>query len=341
LDSVIFSLWSDLDIGDASDDPIGSDTLLNSVYGYNDGNDMEYGVNPPSFYLSFLQFPHTYIADETFIDLNGNGSYDEGIDTAIDTAYSYLGSELGIKKLPGAKNVYMATSSGYMNSDWITGDAQNKHELRNYLVAKLRSGAILNPCNWVYTSIFGNANCTEINPFYWVSGDPTIPYGWLWTTMGDMRILGNTATFTLIENKPVDIIAAYTCARGTDALNSITVTKDKVNYARGHYATNFSQIPVSVEEEELGFPTEFILYQNFPNPFNPSTIISWQSPVAGNQTLKIYDVLGNEVATLINEYRNAGSYEIDFNASSLSSGIYFYRLTAGSFIQTKKMILVK
>ena len=68
---------------------------------------------------------------------------------------------------------------------------------------------------------------------------------------------------------------------------------------------------------------------------------SWQSPVGGHQTIKVYDVLGNEVATLITEYREAGRYEITFNASDLSSGIYFYRLQAGDFVETKKMILLR
>ncbi|RPI63081.1 MAG: T9SS C-terminal target domain-containing protein [Ignavibacteriales bacterium] len=97
----------------------------------------------------------------------------------------------------------------------------------------------------------------------------------------------------------------------------------------------------SVGKNEDGVIKEFYLFQNYPNPFNPSTKISWQSPVAGHQTLKVYDVLGNEVANLVNEYKPAGSYEVNFNASSLSSGIYFYRLNAGSFVQTKKMILIK
>jgi hypothetical protein len=96
-----------------------------------------------------------------------------------------------------------------------------------------------------------------------------------------------------------------------------------------------------IDDNTLALPTEFILSQNYPNPFNPITKISWQSPVSSHQTLKVYDVLGNEVATLVNEYRNAGSSEVDFNASKLSNGIYFYRLTAGSFVQTKKMILIK
>ncbi len=97
---------------------------------------------------------------------------------------------------------------------------------------------------------------------------------------------------------------------------------------------------VSVEVEVTS-PLTFSLEQNYPNPFNPSTTISWQSPVSSNQTLKVYDILGNEVATLVDEYKSAGSYEVEFNASHLPSGTYFYQLRAGSFVETKKMILLK
>jgi hypothetical protein len=86
---------------------------------------------------------------------------------------------------------------------------------------------------------------------------------------------------------------------------------------------------------------EFSLEQNFPNPFNPSTKISWQSPVGSWQTLKVYDVLGNEVTKLVDEYKSAGSYEIEFNATDLPSGVYFYQLKAGNYVETKKMILLK
>ncbi|NWG27493.1 MAG: T9SS type A sorting domain-containing protein [Ignavibacteriaceae bacterium] len=97
----------------------------------------------------------------------------------------------------------------------------------------------------------------------------------------------------------------------------------------------------NVEELNSHIPNSFQLYQNYPNPFNPNTKIIWQSPVGSHQTLKVYDVLGNEIATLADEYRNAGRYEINFSSSDLVSGIYFYRLTAGAFIETKKMILMK
>ena len=88
-------------------------------------------------------------------------------------------------------------------------------------------------------------------------------------------------------------------------------------------------------------PTKFALQQNYPNPFNPSTNISWQSPVGSWQTLKVYDILGNEVATIVNEEKPAGNYQIEFNASHFASGIYYYQLRAGDFVETKKMILLK
>ena len=116
--------------------------------------------------------------------------------------------------------------------------------------------------------------------------------------------------------------------------------------------------PTNTEYINTSIPTNFELSQNYPNPFNPSTKIRYSIPsvtlsgVEGSRVqLKVYDVLGNEVATLVNEEKPAGSYEVDFsaiggsasggNASQLSSGIYLYKLTAGNFIQTRKMILVK
>ncbi len=85
----------------------------------------------------------------------------------------------------------------------------------------------------------------------------------------------------------------------------------------------------------------FVLYQNYPNPFNPVTTIRWDVPVASYQKLKIYDILGNEVATLVDEYREAGRYEVNFDASGLSSGVYIYKLESGTFIKAKQMILLK
>ena len=86
---------------------------------------------------------------------------------------------------------------------------------------------------------------------------------------------------------------------------------------------------------------DFKLEQNYPNPFNPSTTIKYSVQNAKNISLKVYDVLGKEVETLVNEEKPAGNYEVEFNAANPTSGIYFYQLKVGSFVETKKMILLK
>jgi photosystem II stability/assembly factor-like uncharacterized protein len=96
-----------------------------------------------------------------------------------------------------------------------------------------------------------------------------------------------------------------------------------------------------VEDQNYEITSQFTLEQNYPNPFNPTTTIRYFIPNSEFVTLKVYDVLGNEVATLVNEEKPAGSYKVNFNAAKLSSGIYFYSLQAGSFTQTKKLILIK
>ncbi len=92
---------------------------------------------------------------------------------------------------------------------------------------------------------------------------------------------------------------------------------------------------------DLGSPVGYLLKQNYPNPFNPKTIITYQIPVEGFVTLKLYDVLGNEVSTLINEKKLAGTYKVELDGSKLSSGIYFYKITSGNFVAVKKMSYLK
>ena len=97
--------------------------------------------------------------------------------------------------------------------------------------------------------------------------------------------------------------------------------------------------------EEPALVNQFQLNQNYPNPFNPSTTISWQSPVGSHQTIKVYDVLGNEIATLVNEEKPAGTYEVEFQSTvgsrRLASGVYYYQLRAGEYLETKKMLMLK
>ena len=97
---------------------------------------------------------------------------------------------------------------------------------------------------------------------------------------------------------------------------------------------------VNVKSDE-SIPDDFILYQNYPNPFNPTTRISWQSAVSGWQTIKVFDILGDEITTLVDDYLSEGKHEIEFSAEKLSTGIYFYTLQAEGKVQTRKMFLLK
>jgi uncharacterized lipoprotein YddW (UPF0748 family) len=102
---------------------------------------------------------------------------------------------------------------------------------------------------------------------------------------------------------------------------------------------------VSVKDEEMeitqNIPSKFMLEQNYPNPFNPTTSIEFSVPSSEYVSLKVYDVLGNEITSLVNENKAAGNYIVDFNASSLSSGVYFYKISAGNYTETKKMMIIK
>ncbi|MBS1518846.1 MAG: T9SS type A sorting domain-containing protein [Bacteroidetes bacterium] len=121
------------------------------------------------------------------------------------------------------------------------------------------------------------------------------------------------------------------------------------NLASGNYSYRLKQIDFNgnfeyfnlTNEVNIGIPNRFELSQNYPNPFNPSTKINYNLPVDGDVSIKIFDISGKEVMTLVNEVKTAGYYSVSFNASSLSSGIYFYTLNAGDFSSTKKMTLIK
>ena len=117
------------------------------------------------------------------------------------------------------------------------------------------------------------------------------------------------------------------------------VSYDKFNIARIlKYYLSYSNIITEVIEHPVFY---YELSQNFPNPFNPLTRINYQLPELSFVTIRVYDVLGNEIAIIVNEEKPAGNHQVEFNATGLSSGIYFYKIKAGDFIQTKKMLLIK
>jgi hypothetical protein len=109
----------------------------------------------------------------------------------------------------------------------------------------------------------------------------------------------------------------------------------------GVWRRPLSEMITSVEHETSESPREFLLLQNYPNPFNPNTTIKYALPKASQVRLSVYDMLGRQVSVLVNEKRDPGVHEVKFDGSGLSSGVYLYRLRAGDFVQTRKLLLLK
>ncbi len=131
---------------------------------------------------------------------------------------------------------------------------------------------------------------------------------------------------------------------GLNDIPTYSLIIDNGNLLAGSYGIwkrPLSEIITDITDKHNNIPQNIELEQNYPNPFNPSTTIQYQIPKSGLVTIKVYDVLGREVKNLLNQNQSEGSHEINFNASNLSSGIYFYQLKAGNFISTKKMLLLK
>lgn len=341
LESVYCGTAADIDIGDyGSFDLTGCDTLLNTGYIFHSPNNIstKWGTNPPAELITQLQGPISYIPGVTFTDVNSNGIYDSGIDTPIDTAYSFLGPLLGKTIYPGAKNLNVTSSFQFYGGI----DPSSKFVTWNYLTGRMNTGAFLDPCTWMQGQVFG-INCANVNPVFVYSGDPVNQTGWLNITPKDTRIIVSSGPFKLEKNKPNDIIIAHIVGRGSDAINSITVAKTYASNIIKYYNSNFPNSILTGIKDVPYTVNNFRLDQNYPNPFNPSTKIRFEVNSYSLITIKVYNILGKEVAVLLNEQKHPGEYILDFNAGkfNLSSGVYFYRLSAGSFTSVKKMLLLK
>lgn len=308
------SIWTDDDLGDAVDDAVGVDTVMNLGYTYNfDNSDSQYGANPPAVGFVVLRGPLVPSPGDTVRRYNPPGSNN-------------------LVTIPNHKEVSLSSFNMYTNADPSIGDPSNFKETYYNLQGLKRDGTQwINPIN------------NQPTKFVY-SGDPVAPTGWNQTNGNDRRSLMTFGPITMNPGDTQSIIIGQVIARGSSNLNSITNLRSLSGYVKQIYNTNFQSV-LSVKNISDAVPEEFRLEQNYPNPFNPSTKIRYMIKENGLVTLKVFDALGNEVASLVNENQSAGSYEAEFSSeitSKLSSGIYFYKLTAGrGFSDTKRMILIK
>ncbi|MBT8377752.1 MAG: T9SS type A sorting domain-containing protein [Ignavibacteria bacterium] len=322
LDSIYFGIYEDGDLGDATDDVVGCDTLLQSGYYYNNEPDAVYGDNCPAFSSTLLQGP--------VITTNNT----------VDTARNNFGQQIGSEVIPNSKNLSTTSHNFFIGGDPDLRDPNTAIEGRNFLKGGNRLGQYPNPCTFAYGQVRGGINCNEVDSKYWFSGDPVTDVGWICTQNQDKRNLVSTGPFELEKNKPQEIIIAYVIGRGADPINSITVARENVRRAIAEYESNFATMTY-IQPPPTNPVTSYVLYQNYPNPFNPTTTIRYELPQDGIVTIDIYDILGQKVQTILNEFKRADRYEVTFNSTGLASGVYIYRMKVNDFITSKKMVLLK
>lgn len=168
----------------------------------------------------------------------------------------------------------------------------------------------------------------------------------------DVWIQENHADYATLDGQTFDVTTdwqtiTYTTTEMSADDDNVKLTFVLGNVALGDeiYIDNVSMFytgTVDIEESiAIAQPSNYSISQNYPNPFNPSTVINYSIPKQSNVSIKVYDILGTEVATLMNEEKAIGNYSVKFDGSNLSSGLYFYKLQAGEFVGTKKMMLIK
>lgn len=318
-DSLYFSIFCDADLGHDADDYIGCDTIRNLAYCYNgDNDDGNYGIAPPAVGFTLLR-----------------GMIDRSISPA--------------------KPLFMTsfTTSYHSSSAYCEfihyGCAQCAYNFMKGYKSDM--------------SPWYNPITTPLSPVKFIySGDPETNTGW-WEGRGSVYNCGGSIGNTIPANYPgkrmfnmasgskslkmnpnekQTIVFAQHIARGSTNLHSVTKLKDASEDIRFIFDNYIApNIGVGISNISSEIPEGFKLNQNYPNPFNPSTKISFAIPKSGFVNLKIYDMTGREITNLVNEQLQTGSYEVDFNASHLSSGVYYYKLTSGNFSEVKKMMLVK
>lgn len=190
---------------------------------------------------------------------------------------------------------------------WLNN--HNDPSVRNLGIGKLISQRIRPAAAAYHESLIGNIMQVQTSGFA-VRISTILPSGKIWEASSQVR--DGKTVFTIPDPSLQYKIEAVKLPNGTTGVN-----------------------------DQSDVPTEFNLNQNYPNPFNPTTTISYSLPTNGFVTLKVYDILGKEVVTLVNEEKTEGNYSVDFDGSKLASGTYLCRIVSGAFIQTKKMVLMK
>jgi hypothetical protein len=277
------------------------------------------GLNYPCLIESFAVFGSTVFAATS--DLSLNDVYFTTNNGASWTATGIVSSGCAFTALAVSGNYLFAGTSGYAvyRLDLTLTDIPLPVELLTFSAQQVSKNILF---KWETASEVNNQGfCLDYSP----SGKDWHEFA---SYLNDSRLKGHGTT-------PSGYKYSYFTPSISDSVRWYRLRS--VDY--GGKIHTFAGVQLT--NSQAAIPTSYALSQNYPNPFNPSTLISYQLPVSSQITLRVYDVLGREVATLVNEKKAAGNYTASFDASKFASGVYFYKLQAGNFVQTKKMLLVK
>ena len=323
IDSVSLGFWTDIDFDGAHLNPPAVDTSAQVGYCWWVGKDSDKQFvhrAPPAIGYTLIYGPSVPAPGETAV-FKGKNIFDH-------------------------KNLPLTAFHG-IGDDWT---------FLPYDMAETVDGA------WNMANGLQSDGTPNINPSngkatkFQLAGDPITKTGWIYPqqfTGGGAGFVMFTGPFNLAANDTQWVMIALTPAMGNDQFESIKIMREKANLLRSlpydtlaygvtPYKINYidtTNITDIVESEIV--PGKLELSQNFPNPFNPETVIIFGIPEQAFVTLKIYDILGREIEALVNEEKSPGTYRVKFNSSGLASGIYIYRVSTGNQNQVKKMILLR
>ncbi len=270
------------------------------------------------------------IIDKYFVSLNPfNDTHFFALDDST-RLFKTTDSGLTFTEVDTTRNIH------YTNLEVLPMIYYDRDSVHIYRVSKDEKGYYLS-----VSGSEGEVNSLQIvyrnDDLFYVTIDDSIS-GTVYLTDGQNIYYSSdyTQSFSLYKTLKDNLVGIYK-KPNTDTL--YTATSFSIYEVTSSSITEILNI-VSVDNE-ITFPAEYILLQNYPNPFNPATTIRYQLPERSFVSIKVFDILGREVATLVNEEKPVGSYEVQFKGNSLTSGIYFYQLKAGDYSETKKMIFLK